>query len=71
MKKTGMVNLLKGTAIGASMLVPGMSGGTMAIVLGIYDDIIHAVSSFFQNKRKRRERPKTDTPARSRAGLLF
>lgn len=52
MKKTNVVIFLKGTAIGASMLVPGLSGGTMAIILGIYDDMIHAVSSFFQDKRK-------------------
>lgn len=35
--------------MGASMLVPGVSGGTMAIILGIYDDLIHAVSSLKQN----------------------
>lgn len=28
------------------MLVPGASGGTMAIILGIYDELIHAVSCF-------------------------
>ena len=33
------------------MLVPGVSGGTMCIILGIYDQLIHAVSTFFQNKR--------------------
>lgn len=31
------------------MLVPGVSGGTMAIILGIYDVLIHAVSSFKEN----------------------
>lgn len=33
------------------MLVPGASGGTMAIVLGIYDDLIHAVSCLRENWR--------------------
>ena len=28
------------------MLVPGVSGGTMAMLLGIYDRLIYAVSSF-------------------------
>ena len=41
--------LVKGFIIGASMLVPGVSGGTMAIILGIYDDLIHAVSTLHQN----------------------
>ncbi len=39
------IRLIKGFVIGASMLIPGASGGTMAIILGIYDDLIHAVSS--------------------------
>jgi putative membrane protein len=34
------------------MLVPGVSGGTMAILLGIYDDVIHAVSTLTQNPKK-------------------
>jgi len=37
---------LKGFAIGAGMLIPGVSGGTMAIIFGIYDDLIQAVSRF-------------------------
>ena len=33
-------------------MVPGVSGGTMALILGIYDDIIHAISSFFKDIKK-------------------
>ena len=44
-KKRIAAIFIKGFAVGASMLVPGVSGGTMAIILGIYDDLIHAVSS--------------------------
>lgn len=40
---------LKGLVVGSSMLVPGVSGGTTAIVLGIYDKLIHAVSTFFKD----------------------
>lgn len=36
----------KGVIIGATMIVPGVSGGTMAMILGIYDQLISAVSSF-------------------------
>ena len=32
--------IIKGFIIGASMLVPGFSGGTMAMILGIYDKLI-------------------------------
>lgn len=38
--------ITKGLVIGATMMVPGVSGGTMAIILGIYDRLISAVSSF-------------------------
>ena len=34
------------------MLVPGVSGGSMAIILGIYDQLVSSVSSFMKSKRK-------------------
>jgi len=37
---------LKGFCMGASDVVPGVSGGTMALILGIYEDLIHAIKSF-------------------------
>lgn len=42
----------KGVIVGGSMLVPGVSGGTMAMLLGIYDSLITSVSSFFQQPKK-------------------
>lgn len=45
-------DVVKGFVIGASMLVPGVSGGTIAILLGIYDDIIGAVSSVRKHFKK-------------------
>lgn len=48
----GLKNILKGIAIGVATLVPGVSGGTMAIILGVYDNLIHAISSFFQDWKK-------------------
>lgn len=47
-----IVNFLKGIAIGISFLVPGVSGGTMAIILGVYDDLIHSISAFFKEMKK-------------------
>lgn len=47
-----LVNVIKGIVIGIAVLVPGVSGGTMAIILGLYDDIIHSISSFFSDIRK-------------------
>jgi putative membrane protein len=41
--------ILKGFIIGSSMSVPGVSGGTMAILLGIYDKLISAISNFMKD----------------------
>ena len=37
---------LKGFCMGASDVVPGVSGGTMAFILGIYQELIDAIRSF-------------------------
>ena len=42
----------KGFVIGSSMTVPGVSGGTMAILLGIYDQLISAISHFGKAPKK-------------------
>ncbi len=44
MKK--IITALKGMAIGGTMLVPGVSGGSMAMILGIYDRLISAIADF-------------------------
>ncbi len=36
----------KGFCMGAADVVPGVSGGTMAFILGIYEDLINAIKSF-------------------------
>ncbi len=37
---------IKGTCIGAADVVPGVSGGTMALILGIYPRLIAAIRAF-------------------------
>lgn len=44
--------LLKGTAIGAANTVPGVSGGTIAVVTGIYDRLVAAIGDFFSPRWK-------------------
>lgn len=44
--KQALVDILKGLWIGSTMTVPGVSGGTMAVVVGIYENLIHAVNGF-------------------------
>lgn len=50
--KENAETVIKGLVIGGTMLVPGVSGGTMAIILGIYDRLITSVSSFLKEKKK-------------------
>lgn len=33
----------RGFCMGAADMVPGVSGGTMAFILGIYDELLHAI----------------------------
>lgn len=47
-----LTHFLKGVSIGATMMIPGVSGGTMALILGIYHDIINAISNIFKDFKK-------------------
>lgn len=38
--------LIKGFLMGSADIVPGVSGGTMALIVGIYSRLIHAIKSF-------------------------
>ena len=45
-------NFLNGIAFGITETVPGVSGGTIAIVLGFYDELIEAANHFTEDYRK-------------------
>ncbi len=45
MKET-LKNIAKGFGMGAADVVPGVSGGTMALIFGIYPRLINAIKSF-------------------------
>ena len=38
-------NLLRGFAMGIADVVPGVSGGTIALVLGIYEQLLENISN--------------------------
>lgn len=42
-------NILKGMLIGLANIIPGVSGGTLAVSMGLYDKIIHCISHFFSD----------------------
>lgn len=47
--KKFILYLVKGMSIGAAVIIPGVSGGTLAVLLNIYDDLIYAVNHFFKD----------------------
>lgn len=46
-------NLYRGFLIGICDLIPGVSGGTVAFVLGIYEQLLNAISGFFSRDWKK------------------
>jgi putative membrane protein len=43
--KDYLILYFKGTGMGASDVVPGVSGGTIAFITGIYEELIHSIKS--------------------------
>jgi len=42
---------LRGIAMGAADLVPGVSGGTIALITGIYDELLGSISAIHPHGR--------------------
>lgn len=47
-----ITNFLKGLLIGVGNIAPGVSGGALAIILGLYEDLIQSVNNFFQDIKR-------------------
>ena len=47
-----IILVLKGFFMGIANVIPGVSGGTIAIILGIYEDFIGAISNIFKDLKK-------------------
>lgn len=47
-------NILKGMGIGVANIIPGVSGGTLAVVFGIYDYLMEAVACFFKAPKSKK-----------------
>ncbi len=45
-------NILKGIVIGLANVIPGVSGGTMMVSMGIYDKLIHSITHLFSELKK-------------------
>lgn len=47
-----LILYIKGFFMGIANIIPGVSGGTIAIILGIYEEFISAISHLFENFKK-------------------
>lgn len=47
--KDKFILVIKGFIMGVANIIPGVSGGTLAITLGIYEKLINTISHFFKN----------------------
>lgn len=50
--KNYVILVIKGFIMGIANIIPGVSGGTLALILGIYEDFIGAISHFFSKLKE-------------------
>ena len=50
--KKNILLVIKGFIMGIANIIHGVSGGTLALILGIYEDFIGAISHFFSNLKE-------------------
>ena len=46
------LDILRGVVIGVANIIPGVSGGTMMVSMGIYDTLIHCITHLFKEFKK-------------------
>ena len=44
--------ILSGVVIGVANIIPGVSGGTMMVAMGIYDKLISSITGLFKEFKK-------------------
>ena len=47
-----IILIIKGFFMGIANVIPGVSGGTIAIILGIYEEFISRISNLFKDLKK-------------------
>ena len=44
-----LADFVKGIAIGAGAILPGISSGVLCVVFGIYENLLNCILNFFKN----------------------
>lgn len=47
-----LIDILRGMIIGLANIIPGVSGGTMMVSMGIYDQLIYSITHLFSDWKK-------------------
>ena len=47
-----LFDIIKGAFIGVANIIPGVSGGTMAVSMGVYDKLIEAINKLTKEFKK-------------------
>ena len=47
--KNFLTNTIKGIAIGAGAILPGISSGVLCVILGIYEKLLDSILNFFKD----------------------
>lgn len=47
-----IIEIIKGVIIGIANVIPGLSGGTIAVSMGIYEKLIHTINNIFKTPIK-------------------
>lgn len=50
--KKNIILMIKGFVFGIANIIPGVSGGTLAMTMGIYEDMINSISHIFRDLKK-------------------
>ena len=45
-------NIIIGAVIGVANIIPGVSGGTMMVILNVFDKIVDAIGNFRKNVKR-------------------
>ena len=51
-KSSFLMDTLRGLVIGIANIIPGVSGGTMMVAMGIYDKLIYSITHLFSDFKK-------------------
>lgn len=50
--KDNLINFIKGFILGIANIIPGVSGGTLAVSLGLYETLLNCIGNFFKDIKK-------------------